>query len=186
MRLSPSGHHGAQPPHLFVALRSQDIGPCAVQTPPPLVGPQVFHGHSGLRQVKGLPDPGQDDCKVVRFAPSASEAAGIRGWNCGFPLSRERRVGADPTVWKDFAIVLRPGGSWLRTRRAASQSALTLLLIWEQVSGNSGPDGMSSPVSSAPSRRTVCPETGRVTHVPLGPGSVRSALRRQRTLSDPK
>ena len=48
----------------------------------------------------------QDDCKVVRFAPSSSEMAGLQGWNCGFQLSRERRVGADSTGWKDFAVVL--------------------------------------------------------------------------------
>ena len=28
------------------------------------------------------------------------------GWNCGFPLSRERRVGADFTGRKDFATIL--------------------------------------------------------------------------------
>ena len=51
----------------------------------------------------------QDDCKVVRFGPSASGMGGLQGWNCGFPLSRERRVGADSTMWKDFAIVLVNG-----------------------------------------------------------------------------
>ena len=57
--------------------------------------------------------PDQDDCKVVRFGPSASGVGGLQGWNCGFPLSRERRVGADSTMWKDFAIVLH--FSWTET-----------------------------------------------------------------------
>ena len=64
-------------------------------------------------EVKRYYQEGQDDCKVVRFAPSSSEMAGLQGWNCGFPLSRERGVGADSTGWKDFAIVLprRPCGA---------------------------------------------------------------------------
>ena len=62
---------------------------------------------------KGLVSVGPDDCKVVRSAPSSAEIAGLQGWNCGFPPSRERRVGADSTGWKDFAIVVPPQGLFI-------------------------------------------------------------------------
>ena len=100
--------------HRRAAAQDPRHGPARNPRPSFQAGPHGIYRRGGPEARSKCSNGGQrgsrssqDDCKVVRFAPTASKMAGLQGWNCGFPLSRERRVGADSTMWKDFAIVLK-------------------------------------------------------------------------------